>query len=154
MCDLSSEVKVRNKTVTVYKICVERDGRYFAALSGLEIKVGKVADLEFVPERKMKVAETLLFSSDKIIRILDWVIRLYGERSQFYNELAVGRTTGFNSEKIARLAAKDFEIKTILLKLKLTGDLVQGTGKGMGDYSVVDRARVYAGREILSVEKI
>ena len=156
MCDLRNDVKINAKTKTVYKICTERDGKYYATLSGLRIAVGKVKDLGFVKERETGEVKSSFWSDDKYVSVIPrWRIRLYTTECELYNPLAVGRTTGFATKKMALRAQESFcTPNLVLLKLKITGDLVSGTGKKISSDERLDRAKVYAGKEILSVEKV
>ena len=83
--------------------------------------------------------------------------RSYTSFRNFYNELAIGRTTGFKSRKIAEkfhsLMCSSF-YEYVVIKMKITGDIVEGTGADLSGLSIIDDGIVYAGKKILSFEKV
>ena len=75
-----------------------------------------------------------------------WKIRLYRERCDFYNPLAIGRTTGFALRESAEYIVPNFSSDVVVLKMKITGGLIRGTGKGMGGHDdEAEKITVYAG---------
>lgn len=153
MCDLSRKKRVRAKKVKVYKICVERDNKFYAVLSGMEIKTGLVKDLEFWEEAQKYF---LGFGRRFDVFMVDdkWSVRNFKTDGLFYNDLAVGRTTGFESLEVAILNQKEYVGETVMLELELTGALVSGTGRSLSYNPYIQEGVVYAGREILSVKKL
>lgn len=156
MCNLSDDVEVVLKTKTVYKICIKRDGKYYSLFSGMQIKKGRVKDMGWVDARD----DTNRFAS--MVMVGDWRVNIYHEDDTFFNHLAVGRTTGFACKSIAKMMQGEMYdesttyggLDTVLLKMKIAGDLVQGTAETMTNDPKLKKAKVFAGREILSVKEV
>jgi len=144
MCDLKSKSKL--ETVKVYKVCTKDKDKYYAYFSGMEISVGNVADmpLRCVLECGKKFRE---YTNDE---------NKYG--SKLYNRLAVGRTSGFLSKRIAtNLQYGDGGPYggTVLLEMVIADDIVRGTGSNiMGFWKELDKSIVYAGRQIVSYKEV
>lgn len=142
MCDLKKESD--RKTTTVYKLVAVFKGNYYAPFSGMLIKKGLVENIE---EAKLgKVPYFKKYEND-------------GADDSFYNELAVGRTSGFAEKKVAlklhSIVNKDNEeLPLTVLKMKLSTDLVEGTGDGLTGLNFIDDTVVYAGKKIVSFEEI
>ena len=143
MCDLKSKSKL--ETVTVYKLCRKHKNKYYAYFSGMEISVGNVADMSF----KSKVGDKRFrkYSNDK---------SRYGYK--LYNELAVGRTTGFLSKRMAtnlQFGDGGPSCGAVLLEIVIAGDIVRGTGSHIiGYWEELNKAIVYAGRQIVSYKEV
>ena len=121
--------------------------------SGMEIKTGVVKYMK----RHEKVLMVSGFADAITINDVvddEWVVRTFRKDSWFYNPLAVSRTTGFKSRKVAKLNQKEFRLDTVLLELEITGDLVRGTGASLSDDDRIKKGIVYAGQEILSLKKL
>jgi len=143
MCDLKKNSTL--ETVKVYKVCYKHKDKYYAYFSGMRIKVGKVAGLPF--KRNINGRFFREYADDK---------RHYGYK--LYNELAVGRTTGFKSKRIAtnlQFGDGGPSCNAVLLEMVITGDIVRGTGGHIiGYWEDLNKAIVYAGREIVSFKEV
>lgn len=144
MCDLKKGSKL--ETVTVYKVCYKHEYNYYAVFSGLKIGTGLVKYMGFI-----KKIDGLRFRTSKG----------YREGQALYNPLAVGRTTGFKSKKIAEgmrqlfLGRDDDDANVVVLKMEISDDLVIGTGqKIMSSYEKLNTSIVYAGKNVVSFEEI
>jgi len=111
----------------------------------MRIKVGKVAGLPFKSNINGRFFRE--YTDDK---------KHYGHK--LYNELAVGRTTGFKSKRIAtnlQFGDGGPSCNAVLLEMVITGDIVRGTGGHiMGYWDDLNKAIVYAGREIVSLKEV
>ncbi|GAG37470.1 unnamed protein product, partial [marine sediment metagenome] len=118
MCNLKSKSKLK-KTV-IYKLCQKKGEHYYTIWSGMRIRVGEVKLTSNEARRNKSVALYVEYGIEDGI---------------FYNELAVGRTSGFKSLKIIKKMRnqvfewKEKEIK--IIKLTVSGDIVIGDGVGL-----------------------
>ena len=140
MCDLKSKSKL--ETVKVYKVCYEFEGQYFAVFSGMEVKIGPVEKMKF-------------FGLVDNVRFLN---RTEKPTHPLHNELAIGRTTGFKSKRIAnRLGfARQFQskLRAVVLEIELADDIVRGTGEKIMRDEVMSKSIVYAGRTVVSLKEV
>jgi hypothetical protein len=152
MCDINKKTKL--KTVVVYKVCrYMHDDKYYAYFSGMEVCRGKVKDLPFYQR-------TEGHNNPFIIRYT--FNNLNGELTynRNYNKNLLGRTSGFKLLKTAKAfmmmvrSGYSSSSNCYILKLTLGGDIMQGTGEGIAKNPDIRNSTVYAGTEILSVEKV
>ena len=140
MCDLKSKSKL--ETVTVYKVCYEFEGRYFAIFSGMEVKTGPVEDMEF-----MGLVDGVRFLN-----------RAAHTSHPLHNPLALGRTSGFKSKRIAaRLRfsrQQKSKLRTVILEIELADDIVRGTGEKVMRDEVMNKSIVYAGKTVMSLKEV
>lgn len=156
MCDLNRSVKAKIKTV--YKICTVVNDDYYAPLSGKKLEIGLVAELPFFSDSMIRETYMSQWYSDVLHEVdvdgYNWVFRDYRMGSDFYNELAINRVTGFAKLKDAKDVKREFLNKMlIIIKMKIADDIVEGTAKGMGAPNA-ENMQVYAGKRILEIETL
>lgn len=139
MCDIS--IQTRFKTKTVYKVAYQILGAYYSMFAGMLLNIGQVSKM---PLYKGGVHH-------RFIR--------YKECPELFNPHMQGRTSGFKTKRAALELVKNtlnVEIPamsyTVILKIKLGGNIIQGTSAGIGGVS--SRYVTYAGTEILSLEEV
>jgi hypothetical protein len=141
MCNISK--KLNAKSVVVYKVARvgvnEAAGKYFSCFSGYTLEVGPVKNEWKVP---------------------GWA-RDYNKEKGFsplYNENMINRVSGFKDLKYAAILYADGNVNKYeifgVLKIVLKGDLMEGTGANMGRFGEYDKAVIYAGKEIVSIEHL
>ena len=141
MCDINKKTKL--KTVDIYKICWKRGDKYYAYFSGMEISVGNVID----------------FVSTCDERFLNRINHIY---TDIHNVNMIGRTSGFKLKRDAQYLLEYINKRTplrnhrVLLKIKIGGDIMQGTGKKIIKDVRLDNDSVitYAGTEILEIQEV
>ena len=151
MCDINK--KTRRKSVVVYKVCRKIDGKLYAYFSGMEVKTGSVKDMEFFHAEK---GQYYPFHMKHVIT------RANGEvaYSKNYNKNLIGRTSGFQSLKIAKIFYLMCRYGilnpygNVIVKLSLGGDIMQGTGEGVTRHKEITESITFAGTEILGVEEV
>lgn len=138
MCDINQATDL--KTVNVYKVCYKIRNKYYACFSHIKIFVGSVSISTSHYRERLKV--------------------MYAPSFPVYNENMIDKTTGFKNLKHARYLQKRFkkiihdDEEMVILKIKLGGEIMQGTGKNIVTSSILDSAITYAGTEILEIEEV
>lgn len=139
MCDINKKTKL--KTVTVYKLCHKIGNKYYAYFSGMEISTGNVVNFKNTCDSH-------------------FLNRINKENSPIYNENMIGRTSGFKLKKDVEYLLEHikkhnpFNCGKVILKIKLGGDIMKGSGKNiiMDDY--LDSTITYAGTEIVEMQEV
>lgn len=130
MCDIN--IKTRKKSVTVYKIVIKQNDDYLSLISKTPIKLGEVPFYD--PE--LYIVYNTRANYD-----------IYSKNDRFYNKNMVGKVCGFKHLKPIIEYLKQLNVNKHLLKLKLSGDIMQGTAKDF-TYLISDDEIVYAGTHI------
>lgn len=150
MCDINK--KTKRKSVVVYKVCRKIENKLYAYFSGMEVSVGQVKDLGFFKASK---GQYYPFHVRYTFKNQHGVL----VHNVHYNENLIGRTSGFELLKIAKIFRYIVGFTTIskevvIVKLLISGDIMQGTGEGIAKHMDIRSSKVYAGTEILSVKEL
>jgi hypothetical protein len=141
MCNISK--KLDAESVVAYKVVRVQDDMFYSCFSGYPFKVGKVG----------RVGD-------------DWRIPVWGHdystllMKYLYNENMINRVSAFKDMYHAEILRDegirwgDFHGTYKVLKIVLKGDLMEGTGANIGGSKQFDKAVVYAGTEVVSIEEI
>jgi len=150
MCDINKNTRL--KSVVVYKVCRKmHDGKYYAYFSGMEVKVGKVKNMPFYQRTE---GHNNPFNIRYIFKGLDGEFKY----NKNFNKNLLGRTSGFKLLKTAKLfmmmvsSGYSSSDNCFILKLQISGDIMQGTGQNVTRHQDISNSIVYAGTEILSIE--
>lgn len=141
MCDINKKTKL--KKITVYKLAYKnriKDYKYVSWLARIPIRLGKVPIYPI--ENVFYDGEPFDFSTINYTNI---------------NSNMVGRSSGFKRLSAIKVAIRelmeDFTYTTVILKVVLSGDIMEGTADRISN--LIDFSEItYAGTFIESVEEI
>ena len=131
MCNLNTTTNLKQQTV--FKVVYKTKDGYKSCFAKSKVVIGKV-----IPQTE---------------RPKDGIY--YKAVPSLFNELAVGRSSGFEKLEIATILAATYGSYSniCILKIELGGSIVSGTALGIMNHKY-DREIVYAGTEILSIEEV
>ena len=137
MCNIKTKTDL--KEVIVYKAVIKKDDKYFAPLSGVQIKTGTVT-------RQKK--------SDAVRKLpKQHLLRRFTEGDCFYKPIMKGKTSGFEKLSDAILYRDEIGNPSIILEMKLGGEIWVGDAYRVSTYIDYD-AVIYAGTEVLSITEV
>ena len=129
MCNLTKKTNL--KTVVIYKAVRKIDDKFYGNIAGTEVKLGKV-----IPQQE----QNILFHWARVFR---------SEHSAYFNKNMIGKCSGLATEENAHLLSGN----NIVLKITLSGTIWRGTAKDISR-DISERAVIYAGTQILSIEEV
>lgn len=147
MCNITKEYKPGYHAQVGYKVAVQKpDGKYYSPFTGVEYKVGKVAQPDY----------------NKDVEKIPIVCDVIGGKNNnsFYQDRYVGCTAIFINKSEAvenmiglkhRLDDRGIPIKLVMLEFKLSGIKYKGTYEFGED---IISAPVFMGTRISSMKKI
>jgi hypothetical protein len=122
------------ETVTIYKAVKKIRENYYSIFAGTKIELGVVKPQSHKnTHRSFRAYESFHIGHS------------------FYNEIMVGKSSGFIEIDDARCLAD--ENKEVVLKIELGGEIWQGDAEKISFY-IPEHHILYAGTEILSFEEI
>ena len=128
MCNLTKKTNL--KTVVIYKAVRKIYDKFYGNIAGTEVKLGKV-----IPQQKQEFQ-------------FYWA-RWFKLYTPFYNKNMIGKCSGFATRENAHLLFGN----NIVLKITLSRTIWRGTAKDISR-DISDRAVIYAGTKILSIEEV
>ena len=172
MCTLKESTDL--KSVTMYKVMLRHDGKYYSMFSGLKMTLGPVEEMrleangvrvEHQEPIDKTLLETVLFRKQRTQFDHDiFCFADYRKDGRGYHEEMPGRTMGFKSLDAARMLGKTYRlehkwfVELVIIKLQVSATenktIWKGNSEGMNLPPSYNVCVTYAGPNVDSFEEV
>jgi len=149
MCDIANPTNL--KTITGYKLVVEKDGKYYSYFTGHPINIGYVA------KRTSLLCKTLKL---ELLGIIECNDETWDDKYSYHP--MCGKVSCFASIFAARLlysiainwTQRTFNVSKLrIIQITLGGEIIEGTSKNIAD-EFSEKYKTYAGSKIISFKEV
>ena len=136
MCNITR--KTKRKTADMYKVVFKHENNYYGFYSCMKINIGEVISEDIANDNisRASAGHGSIFTID------------YSKNTIFY-----GKISGFIKLKDAKILFNTYPKTSTIIKLKITGDIYEGDGTGIGSQFTGEEKTLF-GTEVISFKEI